>query len=115
MFHVIPHALAGDFGASEIGLRHDHDKFVAAVTGQEIDFAPALVEQLRDFLVVDRGTVPYRQIAERLAMTEGAVKVAVHRLRKRYGELLLEEVARTVDLPREIEDEMQYLLRAVER
>ncbi len=42
-------------------------------------------------------------------MTEGAVKVAAHRLRRRYRELLREEIARTVPSPDEIEDEIRYL------
>lgn len=51
----------------------------------------------------------YATIAERLEMTEGAVKVAVHRLRQRFGRALRAEVARTVD-PAEVEDELKYLL-----
>jgi RNA polymerase sigma-70 factor (ECF subfamily) len=43
-------------------------------------------------------------------MTEGAVKVAVHRFRKRYRELLRAEVAETVDDPSGIDDEMRYLV-----
>ncbi len=73
-----------------------------------------LFEQLRDFLVIDRSTVPYRQIAERLAMTEGAVKVAVHRLRRRCRELLREEIAQTVAEPEQIDDELRELFSAVQ-
>ena len=46
-------------------------------------------------------------------MTEGAVKVAVHRLRKRYREMLRAEIAQTVDDPAEIDQEIRYLLRAL--
>ena len=42
-------------------------------------------------------------------MTEGAVKVAVHRLRRRYRQLLREEIAQTVASPEEIDDEIRYL------
>ena len=42
-------------------------------------------------------------------MTEGAVKVAVHRLRERYRELFREEVASTVEAPSEINDEVRHL------
>jgi RNA polymerase sigma-70 factor (ECF subfamily) len=45
-------------------------------------------------------------------MTEGAVKVAVHRLRRRYRELLKEEIAHTVTSPEALEDELREL-RAV--
>lgn len=53
---------------------------------------------------------PRGEMATRLGMTEGAVKVAVHRFRKRYRELLRAEVAETVDDPSGIEDEMRYLV-----
>jgi RNA polymerase sigma-70 factor (ECF subfamily) len=42
-------------------------------------------------------------------MTEGTVKVAAHRLRQRYRELLREEIAQTVASPDEIEEEVRYL------
>ena len=56
----------------------------------------------------------YAAVARALGMTTVAVKVAAHRLKKRYGELLLEEVARTVDVPQEIDDELQRLFQALE-
>jgi RNA polymerase sigma-70 factor (ECF subfamily) len=56
----------------------------------------------------------YTTVAGDLGLTTVAVKVAAHRLKKRYGELLLEEVARTVDVPQEIEDELHHLFRALE-
>ncbi len=58
----------------------------------------------------DPGT--YRQIAEDLEMSESAVGVAVHRLRKRYGEALRAEVAQTVSSREEVDDEVRYLLTA---
>jgi RNA polymerase sigma-70 factor (ECF subfamily) len=45
-------------------------------------------------------------------MTEGAVRVALHRMRRRFGELLRQEVAQTVARPEEIQDELRYLLAA---
>ena len=56
----------------------------------------------------------YAAIATELSLTTVAVKVAAHRLKKRYGELLMEEVAGTVDTPQEIEGELQHLYRALE-
>ena len=47
--------------------------------------------------------------ARRLGMSAGAVTVAVHRLRERYGELLREAVAHTVPEPAELDDELRYL------
>jgi RNA polymerase sigma-70 factor (ECF subfamily) len=52
----------------------------------------------------------YAVMAERLGMSEVAVKVAVHRLRKRYRELLREEIAHTVADPAEIDEEIRHLL-----
>ncbi len=57
----------------------------------------------------------YAAVGQRLGMTEGAVRVAVHRLRERYRELLTHEVAQTVAAPQEVEDELRYLLLAVSR
>ena len=58
---------------------------------------------------------PYGPIARELGMTESAVKVAVHRLRRRYAVILRDEVARIVDTPEAIEDELRFLLAAVTR
>ena len=69
-------------------------------------------EQLKDCLMSGRGT-PYAQLAVRLGMTEGAVKVAVHRLRQRYRELLEQEIAHTVSSPEEVVEERRYLLRVL--
>jgi RNA polymerase sigma-70 factor (ECF subfamily) len=72
-----------------------------------------LFEALRSLLTPSAESPPYREIAERLAMTEGAVKVAVHRLRRRYGEMLRELVAQTVGSPEDVDDELRQLLSAL--
>jgi RNA polymerase sigma-70 factor (ECF subfamily) len=56
----------------------------------------------------------YAEWAAALGMNEGAVKVALHRLRRRFGELLQSEVAYTVAEPAEVADEIRYLLAATE-
>src|SRR5215471_17251041 len=56
----------------------------------------------------------YAQIAGRLGTSEGAIKVAVHRLRRRYRELLRAEIANTVSAPEEIEEEIRALFAALE-
>ena len=62
------------------------------------------------------GDEPARsETAARIGMTEGAVKVAVHRLRKRYRELLRAEIAETVSDPSEVDDEMRHLVDALRR
>ena len=56
---------------------------------------------------------PYVDLAARLGQSEGAVKVAVHRLRKRYRALLQTEILETVASPEEAPEEMRYLLRTL--
>jgi RNA polymerase sigma factor (sigma-70 family) len=73
----------------------------------------ALFEVLRGSLAGAGGTAPYAELARQLSMTEGAVKVAVHRLRHRYRELLRETIAETVSTPEEAEDELLYLQRTL--
>jgi RNA polymerase sigma-70 factor (ECF subfamily) len=70
-------------------------------------------EQLRPFLLGGTESQPYSKVAERLGMDEGAVRTAVHRMRRRYGELLQEEIAHTVASPDEIEGELTYLINAL--
>lgn len=69
-------------------------------------------EELRPFLTGDLPS-DAAATAERLSKTPGAFKVAIHRLRKRYGEALRAEVAETVATPDEIGDEIQSLLSAL--
>jgi len=66
--------------------------------------------RLRGHLTGDEG--PYERIAADLGTTEGALRVAVHRMRRRLGALLREEVAQTVARPADIDDEIRDLLRA---
>jgi RNA polymerase sigma-70 factor (ECF subfamily) len=68
----------------------------------------ALFHALKDHLTGGQA-VSYATTAASLGMTEGAVKVAAHRLRQRYRELLREEIAQTVASPDEIEEEIRYL------
>jgi RNA polymerase sigma-70 factor (ECF subfamily) len=64
-------------------------------------------------LITGDGAERYRQIAGEVGMSESAVKVAVHRLRRRFAALLREEVARTLTSEDDIEDEIRFLLAAV--
>lgn len=57
----------------------------------------------------------YEPIARQLGVTEGAVKVAVHRMRKRFGEHLRREVARTVATPEDVESELRHLISVMGR
>ena len=55
----------------------------------------------------------YEQTSRALEMSDGAVKTAVHRLRRRYRELLRESIARTVETDAEIDDEIRELFAAL--
>ena len=70
-------------------------------------------ERLKVFVWGEKNALSYAAMAEQLGMTEGAVKVAVHRLRQRYGELLRTEVAQTVTTPAEVNEEMRYLISVI--
>ncbi|MGI8672994.1 MAG: RNA polymerase sigma factor [Luteitalea sp.] len=64
--------------------------------------------------LTDSGELPsYRTIAEQLLMSEGAVKVAVHRLRQRFGSILRLQIADTVLSPEDADEEMRALIRVV--
>ena len=73
----------------------------------------AMFEQLQGCLTVDRDLLPYVKLAATLGMTEGAVKVAVHRLRQRYRVVLRDEIAQTVADSSEIDDEIRQLFSAL--
>lgn len=70
---------------------------------------PALFAALKPCLVGDPEAQPYSALAEKLGTQEGALRVTVHRLRKRYRQLLREEVAQTVASPEEVEAEILHL------
>jgi RNA polymerase sigma-70 factor (ECF subfamily) len=68
---------------------------------------------LKQALLGSREAQPYAELATKLKLNEGAIKVAVHRLRKRYRELIRAEIASTLDEPGEIEAEMRHLFIAL--
>jgi RNA polymerase sigma factor (sigma-70 family) len=73
----------------------------------------SVFEQLKSTLTGERRSVPYTDIAAFLNTSEGAVKVAVHRLRQRYRELLRAEIADTVAGPEDVEEEVRSLFAAL--
>ena len=76
---------------------------------------PELFDHLKVYLTAKKGSIPYRDAAGELAMTEGAVKVAVYRLRRRYRELLRDEIAQTVTSEDQIDEEIRDLFAALAR
>ena len=72
--------------------------------GKETQF-----DALKEFLALGRGERTYAQVAEDLGLSESGVKVAVHRMRKRYRELLLEEISGTLEPGESAEAELRYL------
>lgn len=69
-----------------------------------------LFDQLKDALTGEKSAVGYEEIARRTGMSEGAVKVAAHRMRRRYRDLLRAEIANTVAEPGEVEAELRHLI-----
>ena len=68
-----------------------------------------LFEALKLTLNGPRESQPYSALAVSLRMNEGAVKMAVHRLRKRYRALLQAEIENTVASPEQAKEEMRHL------
>lgn len=73
----------------------------------------AQFKSLKSCLTADSARIPYVDLAAGLGMSEGAARVAVHRLRKRYRHLLADEITRTLASPDAVEDEMQSLFAAL--
>ncbi len=76
------------------------------------DDKAALFEKLKPFLMFGKGAIPYPEAAADLGLSEGTVRVTVHRLRRRYREMLREEIAQTLSDPAAIEEELQALFKA---
>jgi RNA polymerase sigma-70 factor (ECF subfamily) len=78
------------------------DEFVAEGKAKQFD-------ELKFTLTGGRGETPYAELAAKFGMTEGAVKVMVHRLRQRYREVLRAQIAETVGDAGEVEAELRHL------
>jgi RNA polymerase sigma-70 factor (ECF subfamily) len=68
---------------------------------------------LKPWLLGDVESLSQADAARRLGLTEGAVKAAIHRLRKRFRELVKAEIAQTVDDAAQVQDELRYLLEVL--
>jgi RNA polymerase sigma-70 factor (ECF subfamily) len=72
-----------------------------------------LFEQARGYLMLGEALIPYSEAAAKLGLEEGAVRVAVHRLRKRYRQLLRDEIAQTINDPAQVQEELRSLQAAL--
>lgn len=72
-----------------------------------------LYEAIEPCLTRGAGAIDYSQVSRELRMTKGPLRVAVHRLRRRYRDLLRQEIAQTVDSPEQVEEEIAYLLNCL--
>jgi RNA polymerase sigma factor (sigma-70 family) len=81
-------------------------ELVAAGKGEQF-------KQLKPWLLGEVEGLSQAEAARRLEISEGAVKVAIHRLRKRFREVLKEEVAQTLDNPTQVREELRYLVEVL--
>ena len=71
--------------------------------------------QLKPYLTAERGSIPYETVASALQTSEGAARVALHRLRKRFRDVFREVVAGTVSAPEDLDQEVRYILEVLSR
>lgn len=81
-----------------------------AAAGKPQDF-----EALKNCLMATRGAIDYSAVSESLGMSEGATRVAVHRIRKRFREIYREEIAQTLSNGDELDTELRHLSEALSR
>jgi RNA polymerase sigma-70 factor (ECF subfamily) len=72
-------------------------------------------EALKNCLMAERGAIDYAAVANRLGVNEGAARVAVHRLRKRFREIYREEISQTLADGADLDTELQQLAAALAR
>ena len=65
---------------------------------------------LKPCLTAERGAISYSDLGRALATSEGAARVAVHRLRKRFRQIFREEIAQTVRSESDVEEELRHLI-----
>ncbi len=84
-------------------LRDDFER-----AGKREDF-----DRLKVFLTGEAAAPSYRDVAAATGTTEGAVKVAVHRLRRRFRDAVMAEIAQTVAAPEDVDEELRHLFEAI--
>ena len=71
---------------------------------------PLRFEVLKVFLLGEKGETPFAESAVRLGVTEGSLKIVVHRMRRRFGQIFREEIAQTVAAAADVDDEIRHVL-----
>ena len=89
-------------------LKRLEQEFTSAGRGEEFNY-------LKEWLPAERGGIPYKQIAAALGATEGAARVAVHRLRKQFRASFRQTIAQTVAADDDVEAEMRHLISVLTR
>jgi RNA polymerase sigma factor (sigma-70 family) len=92
----------------DLTMRRLRDEFERA--GKLDDFAT-----MKSCLMAEHGSIGYSSVAAQLGLSEGAARVAVHRLRKRFREIYREEIAQTLSEGADLNEELQHLARALTR
>src|ERR1700733_6318314 len=91
------------------------DRVVERLRNEFVDHGrPEHFERLKVFLL-GQSEAPYAAMAREMSTSEGALKVAIHRLRKRYRDLFRQEIADTVADPEEVESELRFLAAVFSR
>src|SRR5262249_44551648 len=88
--------------------------FERLATEHSGDRAP-LFEALKPYVWGEKADASQAEIATTLGLSNGAVRVAIHRLRQRFREILREEIAQTVVEPDDVDDELKHLIEIVSR
>ena len=76
---------------------------------------PGDYDALKNCLLADRGAIDYAVVANQLGVNEGAARVAVHRLRKRFREIYREEISQTLAEDADLDSELRHLAAALAR
>jgi DNA-directed RNA polymerase specialized sigma24 family protein len=69
--------------------------------------------QLREYLPLGDNTTPYADAAQKIGISEGALRLQIHRMRKRYAKCIEEEIAQTVSSPDEVKAELEHLMKVI--
>jgi RNA polymerase sigma factor (sigma-70 family) len=76
---------------------------------------PGDFDALKNCLMAGRGAIDYAAVAQQLGVNEGAARVAVHRLRKRFRAIYREEISQTLAQGEDVDDELRHLAAALAR